>query len=131
MLAKLFFSENTGIQVDHACRDDAVIHLFAVAIRHRAKCPLCHRRSKRVHSWYERTVADLPCAGSAVTIHLATRRFVCRTPWCPRKIFTERLPAVVAPRARKTTRLWAQLQGSGFALGAIQDLATHARPVCP
>jgi len=26
-----------------------------------ARCPLCSKRSKRVHSRYERTLADLPC----------------------------------------------------------------------
>jgi hypothetical protein len=61
-------------------------------------------------------VADLPCAGDVVTIHLSTRRFVCRVQWCDRKIFTERM-ALVAPFARKTRRLWAQLQRHGFALG--------------
>jgi transposase len=61
-------------------------------------------------------VADLPCAGDVVTIHLSTRRFVCNVQWCHRKVFTERLP-LVAPFARKTRRLWAQLQRHGFALG--------------
>jgi transposase len=117
VLTKLFFPEQSGVRVDRVCRDGAIVHLVVVAIRRAAKCPLCHRRSKRVHSRYERTITDLPCAGDAVTIHLSTRRFVCRVRWCRRKIFTERLPSLVAPFARKTKRLWLQLQRSGFALG--------------
>jgi transposase len=117
VLKKLLFPEVSGIRVDRAYREGTIVHLVAVAIRQAAKCPLCHRRSKRVHSRYERTIADLPCAGDVVTIHLRTRRFVCKVRWCRRKIFTERLPSLVAPFARKTTRLWGQLQRNGFAMG--------------
>jgi len=117
VLTKLFFPEASGIRLDRVYREGSIVHIVAVAIRRAAKCPLCHRRSKRVHSRYERTLTDLPCAGDVVTIHLNTRRFVCRVRWCRRKIFTERLPSLVAPSARKTTRLWVQLQRNGFALG--------------
>ena len=38
-------------------------------------------------------------------------------PTCPRRIFTERVPELVAPYARKTHRLVAALQAIGVALG--------------
>jgi len=117
VLTKLFFPEVSGVRVDRVYREGFTVHLDGVAIRRAAKCPLCRRRSKRVHSRYERTITDLPCAGDVVTMHLSTRRFVCRVRWCRRKIFTERFPFLVAPFARKTTRLWAQLQRNGFAMG--------------
>jgi len=65
--------------------------------RRAARCPLCRRRSKRVHSRYTRTLADLPCGAAGVILHLHTRRFVCRVRWCRRAIFTERLPLLVEP----------------------------------
>jgi transposase len=111
------FPEVSGIRADRIYREGFTVHLDVVAIRRAAKCPLCHRRSKRVHSRYERTITDLPCAGDVVTIHLSTRRFVCRVRWCRRRIFTERVPSLVAPFARKTTRLWSQRQRNGFAMG--------------
>jgi hypothetical protein len=37
------------------------------------------------------------------------RRFVCRVRWCRRKLFAERLPDLVEPFARRTTRLNAHL----------------------
>lgn len=133
MLTRLFFPEQSGVRVDRVYRDGEIVHLSAAATRQSAKCPVCHRRSRRVHSRYERSVADLPCAGDVVTIHLSTRRFVCGVRWCHRKIFTERLP-LVAPFARKTRRLWAQLQRHGFALGGDPG-SRHARasgmPVSP
>lgn len=45
------------------------------------------------------------------------RKFFCRHPACPRSIFPERLPGVVAPWARRTLRLAARLLALGLALG--------------
>jgi len=54
----------------------------AITINLRARqtmacCPLCGRRSKRVHSRYERTLADLPWGEYAVTVRLSIRRLFC------------------------------------------------------
>ena len=70
-----------------------------------ALCPLCQCRSQSIHSRYTRVVADLPWAGWAVRLKLHARRFFCRNQECQGRIFTERLPNVVAPYARRTTRL--------------------------
>src|SRR5947209_8201501 len=80
-----------------------------------AACPLCQHSSERIHGCYGRTVADVPCGGRRVTLALTVRKFVCRTPDCPRKIFTERLPALVQSYARMTNRLSEALQSLGFA----------------
>src|SRR5258706_11337818 len=70
-----------------------------------AQCPLCGRPSSRVHSRYLRTLADLPWQGIPAHLSLWARRFSCDTADCPRRIFTERLPSVAAPHARRTDRL--------------------------
>jgi transposase len=82
-----------------------------------AFCPLCRCRSESIHSRYTRVVADLPWAGRAVRLELHVRRFFCQNQECQRQIFTERLPEVVAPSARRTTRLADLLTLIGFALG--------------
>lgn len=51
------------------------------------------------------TLADLPWAGTPVVIHLKVRKFFCRNVACPRRIFTERLPPMVASYHRQTQRL--------------------------
>ena len=48
---------------------------------------------------------------------LRVRKFFCKVPSCERRVFTERLPGVVAPRARTTERLSMLLQAVAFALG--------------
>ncbi len=80
-------------------------------------CPVCGQRSSQIHSHYRRSLADLPWAGRRVEIGLSVRKFFCRAAACPRRIFTERLPTVVAPYARKTVRLTEVHRLVGFALG--------------
>ena len=50
-------------------------------------------------------------------LSLRVRRLRCPEPSCPRRIFAERLPSVVEPYSRKTTRLREVLLLMGFALG--------------
>ncbi len=80
-------------------------------------CPDCDQRSDAVHSWYQRTLADLPWQGVAVRFLLNTRRWFCRNPACTRSIFTERLPDLVDPSARRTIRLATVIDAVAFALG--------------
>ena len=80
-------------------------------------CPECHQPSTRIHGNYQRTVADLPCAGRTVLLMLTVRKFVCSTPTCPRQIFTERLPGLVESYGRMTPRLIALVQAFGLAAG--------------
>nr|WP_246756883.1 ISL3 family transposase [Bradyrhizobium neotropicale] len=59
----------------------------------------------------------MPGQGRLVEIRLHARRFRCANPQCPRRIFTERRPATVRPKARRTTRLGERQLAIGFALG--------------
>src|SRR5712691_4486251 len=81
------------------------ITVVVTTIAPEAACPLCRQLSPRIHSRYVREVADLPWMGCAVHLELHVRRFFCANPECARQIFTERLPTVVAPYARRTLRL--------------------------
>ena len=83
----------------------------------RGTCPRCGTWSEAVHSRYQRTIADLPWGGQAVRLHLRVRKFYCRQPACTRRVFTERLPHIVAPYGRRTARLESVLRILAFALG--------------
>jgi transposase len=52
-----------------------------------------------------------------VILALTVRKFVCTTPTCPRRIFTERLPGLVESYGRMTRRLIALVQALGLAEG--------------
>lgn len=92
-----------------------------------AACPICEQRTTRLHSHYQRTVADLPWGGRSVKLLLEVRRFRCPRPECQRRIFTERLPELVKPYARKTARLQEILSVVGFALGGEPGARLIAR----
>nr|WP_290227269.1 ISL3 family transposase [Trichocoleus desertorum] len=80
-------------------------------------CPLCGGLTHRIHSHYERTLADLPCAHFRLRLILQVCKFFCPNSECRRRIFTERLPEVAAPWGRRTVRLIQRLQSIGLALG--------------
>jgi len=79
-------------------------------------CPLCSTPSHALHSYYRRKPADLPCAGRPIRLLLTVRKFFCRNVACSRKVFSERLPELLQPASRLTTRLREALQIIGFAL---------------
>ena len=111
------FPQLTGLRLEALCRADDHLSVTAVALRKTARCPRCHRRSQRIHSRYQRRVADLPVGGTSVTLRLHVRRFFCPNPRCPQHIFAERLPALVAVGARRSHGLQAALGQVAFALG--------------
>jgi transposase len=98
--------------------DDEFI-LVARASQATSVCPICKKKSTAVHSWYERTPADLPSCGKVVRLCLQVRRFFCRNMQCSRQIFCERLPQMVRKYARRTLRLAQSLTILAFALGGI------------
>lgn len=82
-----------------------LIRLRMVAIPVKATCPACVQASARIHSRYQRRLADLPWANIPVLIEVSVRRFFCDNPGCARRIFSERLNTIAAPWARRTQRL--------------------------
>jgi transposase len=107
--------------------DDDAITLILRTRQVTACCPLCGRQSKRVHSRYERALADLPWGAHAVTIRLRVRRLFCRNARCERRIFTERLPGIALPWARRTRRLDVRLTALGVALGGSAGVRLGAK----
>jgi transposase len=106
-----------GLRLDHLTIGADEILVTLVATAPQSPCPVCGCLARSVHSSYQRSLADLPWGQHAVRLQLVVRKFFCCTPDCPRRIFTERLPALVAPYARRTTRLAEVLRVLAFALG--------------
>ena len=61
---------------------------------------------------------DVPSSDYPVVVMLQVRRFFCQHPDCPQHTFAERLPDVVAARARRTLRCTHRLRAIGNAVGA-------------
>lgn len=97
--------------------EDRQISMELAANTADSACPLCNKKSRKVHSRYRRHLADLPWADVPVSVSLQVRRFFCPNENCSRVIFCERLPGVVAPWARRTERLAKAQRAIGLALG--------------
>ena len=106
-----------AIRLEKIVSDTSSLTLVVRATRTQAECPRCQRPSTRVHSYYTRSVADLPWHGVAVRLRLRTRRFRCKNSLCTKRIFCERLPLVVAHYGRKTERMEQALRLIDLLLG--------------
>jgi transposase len=73
--------------------------------RTRSECPSCGKQSAARHSRYWRHLQDLPAQGKRVALRLRLSRWRCRNGKCEQAIFRERLGEVVAPWARRTSRV--------------------------
>jgi transposase len=119
----------TPLHLDAWHRDDthAQITLLISSTQAAARCPGCNAPARHVHSRYTRTLADLPWSGYRVTWRLHVRKFFCRHAICPRHIFTERLPGIAMPWARRTLRLMTHLLAIGLALGGAAGVRLSQR----
>ncbi len=93
------------------------ITLIVSAVQTVINCPVCNHPTHKIHSRYERLLADLPWADYSITLQLRVRKFFCINTLCKRRIFTERLTNVTAPWARRTLRLAQRLSAIGLANG--------------
>jgi transposase len=126
-LATTLLPTAPGLQLAHVVLEADQITATLVATQSGSACPVCGHHSRSVHSRYQRALADLPWGGVVVRLHLVARKFFCRQSGCPRRIFTERLPSLVAPDARRTSRLADVLRLLAFALGGEPGARLVAR----
>ncbi|MTE13551.1 ISL3 family transposase [Nocardia sp. CT2-14] len=84
-----------------------------------AVCSRCGAESARVHSYHDRTVADLPLDGRLVFVRVRVRRLMCSTPQCC-KTFREQVPGVLERYQRRTARLTGQVRA------VVRELAGRA-----
>ncbi len=97
--------------------DSGAIRIALASNRTTVACPACGTLAQRVHSRYQRTLADLPWQGLAVTLTLETRRFFCEAASCERRIFAEPFSGLAPARSRRSSRLTALYSAVGLALG--------------
>jgi transposase len=107
--------------------EQASVRLRLTATAPTAACPCYAVASSSIHSRYQRHLTDLPWGTRAVSLQLTVRKFLCRNPTCARRIFTERLPDLVAAYGRHTHRLATALQAIGLALGGNTGARLAAR----
>ena len=81
-----------------------------------AACPRCACSSGKVHSTYQRRLADAAIGGRRVRIRLRVRRFFCGNPDCPARTFAEQISGLTSRRSRRTPPLARTLTSVALAL---------------
>ena len=121
-----------GFVVESACYEAGKAIITVRASNGFGLCPSCGTVSKRVHSRYWRRATDLPLSGQIVQLVVIARRFRCDAVLCGRQIFTERFAKeVLAPSARRTTRLDCIVHHLGLALGGRPAASFAKRLMLP
>ena len=117
-ILKQLLPKSTNLQLVNWHLDEAETQITLIVSSKQTvvPCPVCAFPTHRIHSHYERLLADLSWAEDRVSWLLQVRKYFCLNQQCQRRIFTERLPGIVAPWARRTQRLAEQL--SAIVLGA-------------
>lgn len=88
-----------------------LVHLHAISST--APCPQCGTPGSRIHSRYQRTIADVAFGRRHLLLKLLVRKWICREASCTQLIFAERFPGLVRRYARMTDRLVEALQSVG------------------
>jgi hypothetical protein len=85
--------------------------------RGRRSCPSCGQSSSSRHSWHVRRLQDFPIQGIPAIVELRLARWRCHNETCTNRTFVERLPGLVTPFARRTSRLGEIVRLFGHAAG--------------
>lgn len=115
MSSSLLFPLPDGLEITSVSETPEEVLVHVTSYRSHSSCPLCSTPSSATHSSYSRHPRDLPCVGRPIRLVLDVKKFFCRVPECPRKIFTERLPDLIEVSSRLTKRLRESVQEIGFA----------------
>jgi transposase len=91
------------------------------------RCPSCGAVSGRQHSWYQRSLRDLPIQGAPVAIRLRVRKWRCEAPTCARSIFAEQLPGLASPHAHQSDAIADILAVMGHSAGGETSRRLLAR----
>jgi DNA-directed RNA polymerase subunit N (RpoN/RPB10) len=73
------------------------VHVLARTCAGEAACTGCGVVSRRVHSSYQRQLADTASGGREVLIDLQVRRFFCRNPACAKTTFADDAAYRISP----------------------------------
>jgi transposase len=104
------------VRIERLERTGSGVAVWASPRAPAARCPKCGGETDRVHSRYERRLADSPISGHEAVVRLRVRRFFCRQSDCRVKTFAEQVAGLTSPYARRTPPLVAALARIGLAL---------------
>ena len=119
-----------NVAVERVSAAGRSVHVLARTCAGEAACTGCGLVSRRVHSSYQRRLADTASGGHEVLIDLQVRRFFCGNPGCGKTTFAEQVPGLTTRYGRRTGQLQAVLQAVALALGGRAGARLTGRLAC-
>lgn len=101
-LIAVLFPHLPAVLVERVLTKFEVVHIVARTPDGSALCPGCECPSDRVHSCYERRLADTPVGDQPVVIELTVRRLYCDNDRCGRRTFVEQVGGLTFRYGRRT-----------------------------
>ncbi len=105
-----------GVIAETAGLEGGRLRIWARSGAEGAACRRCGQFSSRVHSRYQRRLADAPVGGHPVVLWLGVRRFFCGNSECKAVTFAEQFEGLTSPRSRRTPPLARMLTAIGVAM---------------
>ncbi len=103
--------------IEHHVSETA-IQIGLVATQTVGHCPTCQMPANKVHSFYQRTLTDLPIVGKAVSLRIQLRKFFCRNDNYTRKIFAQTASDYFCSHARRLNQAEQPLKAIALQKGA-------------
>jgi transposase len=116
-----------GVVVEQVDRLPGLVCLSVRARSEEGVCPRCGAGWSRVHSRYERRLADAAVGGQRMVIRLQVRRFFCDGPDCPACTFAEQVEGLTTAYARRTPLLRGMQEAIALALAGRAGARLAAR----
>ncbi|MFJ3310956.1 ISL3 family transposase [Streptomyces sp. NPDC086549] len=105
------------VRVERVNDSSDVLVVEAVSTARPGRCPDCRRQARRVHSMYQRTLAERPLGSRQVIVRLRVRRYFCDRRSCSRTTFVEQMPGLSERYCRSSTGLTGWLRSIAIELG--------------
>jgi hypothetical protein len=132
-LMGILFPHLAGLDLGRVADAGEVVVAFASVRGAQARCTGCGQASSRVHSRYQRLVADGAAGGRPLLIALSVRRFRCMSPACPRTTFVEQAEGLTGATCGGPCRCWSYWPASGWSwpaagarLAAVLGISVHS-----
>jgi transposase len=93
-----------GIIINDLFIDESHVKIVAkIKLKH-GTCPICSKKSKRLHSIYTRKLRDVAISSKSVVIELQVRKLYCDNIKCKKKIFSQQLDYQIKKYSKRTNR---------------------------
>jgi hypothetical protein len=126
----VLFPHFSAVLVERVFTECGVVHIVARTLDGIVSCPDCELPSARVHSCYERRLADTAVGDQPVLIKLTVRRLYCNNGLCGRRTFVEQVAGLTFRYGRRTPASRRVLEAVAVALAGRAGArpAGHSTP---